>query len=163
MIPEIILATITLEYCKEKESLSSLNYPTPDSSVEKYRLGGNSQQSNSLEAMARRGELSQQTLGKSNTIGKNPELWGTPRSSMANKPTKKQINMGSPKKKREDMVALWATPIQTDSKNVPYQMSKGKKITRLMGQAEGRLNPNWVEQLMGLKVGWTQLPIEWID
>jgi len=25
------------------------------------------------------------------------------------------------------------------------------------------LNPNWVEQLMGLPVGWTQLPIEWID
>jgi len=25
------------------------------------------------------------------------------------------------------------------------------------------LNPNWVEQLMGLPVGWTQLPTEWID
>jgi hypothetical protein len=26
-----------------------------------------------------------------------------------------------------------------------------------------KLNPNWVEQLMGLPVGWTQLPTEWID
>jgi len=26
-----------------------------------------------------------------------------------------------------------------------------------------KLNPNWVEQLMGLEVGWTQLPTEWID
>jgi len=25
------------------------------------------------------------------------------------------------------------------------------------------LNPNWVEQLMGLPVGWTQLPTEWTD
>jgi len=25
------------------------------------------------------------------------------------------------------------------------------------------LSPNWVEQLMGLPVGWTQLPTEWID
>ncbi len=57
----------------------------------------------------------------------------------------------------------WPTPIQTDCKNVPYQMSKGRKITRLMGKANGKLNPNWVEQLMGLPVGWTQLPTEWID
>lgn len=27
----------------------------------------------------------------------------------------------------------------------------------------GRLNPNWVEQLQGLPVGWTQLPTAWID
>ena len=27
----------------------------------------------------------------------------------------------------------------------------------------GKLNPSWVEQLMGLPVGWTQLPTEWID
>jgi len=26
-----------------------------------------------------------------------------------------------------------------------------------------KLNPNWVEQLMGLPVGWTQLPTEWTD
>ena len=32
------------------------------------------------------------------------------------------------------------------------------------GKNPGRLNPNWVEQVMGLPfVGWTQLPTEWID
>tara|TARA_Y100000593_G_scaffold29776_1_gene59023 strand:- start:10443 stop:10934 length:492 start_codon:yes stop_codon:yes gene_type:complete len=31
------------------------------------------------------------------------------------------------------------------------------------GKSHGRLNPNWVEQLMGLPVGWTQLPTEWTD
>ena len=31
------------------------------------------------------------------------------------------------------------------------------------GKNPGRLNPNWVEQLMGLPVGWTQLPTELID
>ena len=30
-------------------------------------------------------------------------------------------------------------------------------------ESPGKLNPNWVEQLMGLPLGWTQLPIEWID
>jgi len=29
------------------------------------------------------------------------------------------------------------------------------------GKNLGQLNPDWVEQLMGLPVGWTQLPIEW--
>ena len=77
-----------------------------------------------------------QDQDKSSTSGKSQESWGTPRQSMANSPTEKQIEMGAPKKKIEDMVAIKNT---------------------------GKLNPNWVEQLMGLPVGWTQLPIEWID
>ena len=31
------------------------------------------------------------------------------------------------------------------------------------GKATGKLNPNWVEHLMGLPVGWTQLPTAWTD
>lgn len=31
------------------------------------------------------------------------------------------------------------------------------------GRNHGKLNPNWVEQLMGLDVGRTQLPTEWTD
>ena len=81
---------------KERESSS---WPTPDASVEKFRLGGKSQQSKSLEAMGRRGELSQQDPENRNSTGKHQE----------------------------------------------------------------RLSPNWVEQLMGVPVGWTQLPTEWID
>ena len=30
-------------------------------------------------------------------------------------------------------------------------------------ELQAKLNPNWVEHLMGLPVGWTQLPTEWID
>tara|TARA_R100001230_G_C5622613_1_gene131767 strand:- start:318 stop:839 length:522 start_codon:yes stop_codon:yes gene_type:complete len=30
-------------------------------------------------------------------------------------------------------------------------------------ESQGKLNPNWVEHLMGLPVGWTQLPTAWID
>lgn len=33
----------------------------------------------------------------------------------------------------------------------------------LQTQAKGKLNPNWVEQLMGLPVGWTQLSTAWTD
>ena len=43
-----------------------------------------------------------------------------------------------------------------------------QKKTSTNGKSPGlstqyRLSPNWVEQLMGIPVGWTQLPIEWID
>ena len=31
------------------------------------------------------------------------------------------------------------------------------------GKATGKLNPNWVEHLMGLPAGWTQLPTAWTD
>lgn len=30
------------------------------------------------------------------------------------------------------------------------------------GRSQGSLSPNWTEQLMGVPVGWTQLPTEWI-
>ena len=48
----------------------------------------------------------------------------------------------------------WATP---ESKNhVGYQVgADGKKWPRLGSQTGGKLNPRWVETLMGLPVGWT--------
>ena len=39
--------------------------------------------------------------------------------------------------------------------------SLGQKMVET--STRGKLNPSWVEQLMGLPVGWTQLPTEWID
>ena len=60
----------------------------------------------------------------------------------------------------------WATPQARDFKS-------GKRVnssspfpqlnTQIENKSLGKLNPNWVEQLMGLPVGWTQLPTEWID
>lgn len=48
----------------------------------------------------------------------------------------------------------WATP---EAKNqVGYQMgADGTKWPRLGSQVSGKLNPRWVETLMGLPVGWT--------
>jgi len=39
--------------------------------------------------------------------------------------------------------------------------SLGQKMVET--STPGKLNPNWVEQLMGLPVGWTQLPTAWTD
>jgi len=114
--------------------------------------------------------------------------WGTPRGSMANSPTQKQIKLGAPAKKIEDQVMCekhngppapeksntsgknhgsWATPIVGDAhlastpEVAKKRLEEGKKT--LSRQTTGKLNPGFVEQLMGLEVGWTQLPTEWID
>tara|TARA_R110002096_G_scaffold160104_4_gene326191 strand:- start:835 stop:1614 length:780 start_codon:yes stop_codon:yes gene_type:complete len=109
---------------------------------------------------------------KLNKSGKSQELWGTPTAMSrprSEETMEKCLKFRQSKGKNsvplyleEQVQQNWPTPIQTDSKDVPYQMSKGRKITRLMGKANGKLNPSWVEQLMGLPVGWTQLPTEWI-
>ena len=57
----------------------------------------------------------------------------------------------------------WGTPSASDWKGTPGANSKQKRITKQLTHPQ-RLNPNWVEQLMGLPfVGWTQIPTEWID
>ena len=56
----------------------------------------------------------------------------------------------------------WGTPSANDHKGHPGKNSKQKRITKQVSNPN-RLNPSWVEQLMGLEVGWTQLPTEWTD
>jgi hypothetical protein len=55
----------------------------------------------------------------------------------------------------------WGTPSTRDTSH-PGKNSNQKRITAQISNPN-KLNPSWVEQLMGLPVGWTQLPIEWID
>ncbi len=75
---------------------------------------------------------------KSSTIGKNHGSWPTPN-----------------------------TPSGGPTKGCPQGMNGGKGHREMMKgvfkETSPKLNPNWVEQLMGLEVGWTQLPTEWID
>ena len=55
----------------------------------------------------------------------------------------------------------WATPIMGDAhlastpKAAKKRLEEGKKT--LSRQTTGKLNPSWVEQLMGLSTGWTDL------
>ena len=61
----------------------------------------------------------------------------------------------------------WGTSCLYEYNKRPFAEidSKQASLARSLGKnnIDGRLNPNWVEQLMGLPVGWTQLPTEWID
>jgi len=51
----------------------------------------------------------------------------------------------------------WQTPEAKNNKSY-HNQKDGSRIEKLGTQAgAGKLNPDWVEQLMGLPVGWTQL------
>ncbi len=52
---------------------------------------------------------------------------------------------------------LWSTPESRNQKGY-HNQKDGTVIEKLGTQAgKGKLNPDWVEQLMGLQVGWTDL------
>jgi hypothetical protein len=96
-------------------------------------------------------------------LSNHPSIVGHPDRAKLNKSGKPQES--------------WATPKASTGNHPDYQSERDRKTPDLesnvrtkMGYPplktatdKGRLNPNWVEQLMGLPVGWTQLPTEWID
>lgn len=49
----------------------------------------------------------------------------------------------------------WATPRAHDAKDCGGASESARKSPSIAAQAGGRLNPDWVEQLMGLPIGWT--------
>lgn len=58
--------------------------------------------------------------------------------------------------------ALWPTPTVDDSKNVKATSGRRAKsglVARVnqTTQGNGKLNPNWVDWLMGFPIGWTDL------
>ena len=173
---------------REKESLS---WPTPDASIEKYRLGGNSQQSKSLEAMGRRGELGPPAPENTSTSGKSQENaykgekkvqpmladvckqnWPTPDTQNHRDGTvRRKDSYGSHGVSLHHKIAEtenWETANAGDGKagmaEGRQQKSLGQDVSNQQGgyKPSMKLNPSWVEQLMGLPVGWTQLPTEWI-
>lgn len=229
------------------------NYPTPTALEEKYRIGGNTQASKNLTAMARRGELNSNwatpntmdymetrsaegvekiasgarkgrkrpsnlreqvdkktcdiynqlnwpTPRAGNPGSRKPgtggkilaeeakKNWGTPASNDANKTPHCEINskQGGLSKSVgiEEAKKNWATPQSTDGDRA-HQIRKRSELSEkakkggcrnlredvfnfgppapekssTSGKNHGspKLNPNWVEQLMGLPIGWTDL------
>ena len=61
-----------------------------------------------------------------------------------------------------DAVQFWPTPTVDDSKNVKATSGRRAKsglVARVnqTTQGNGKLNPNWVDWLMGFPIGWTDL------
>lgn len=56
-----------------------------------------------------------------------------------------------------DAVAFLPTPTTQDAKNNGSQSQLARKTLPLNAVAGGKLNPEWVEWLMGYPIGWTDL------
>jgi hypothetical protein len=74
------------------------------------------------------------------------------------------VEAGTPLAEAEAMAgvalkpASWATPTGDDENNATRESGAFQSLTR---QA-GKLNPSWVETLMGVPIGWTQLPEKFV-
>ena len=82
---------------------------------------------------------------KSNTSGKNQESWLTPKSRDYRDVENHILKTGENVRKTGQKFSV-GLPTQAHMKEFP----EAKK-------AQAKLNPNWVEQLMGLPIGWTDL------
>jgi hypothetical protein len=110
--------------------------PTPCANEDSFRLNGNSQQSKTLEAMARRGEL--KTAGSALDVTKI--------SLVAAGATMENLNVLN--------AESGPTHSITDSPKTGAATAEGDSPT---GQTtpSGPLNPAFVEVMMGLPTGWT--------
>jgi len=115
------------------------------------------------------GEMTEQEaeaiLGKSvwAAQGKVPEMWPTPvsSSSMAEdiSTVQERLKNGKPYKSRLiEAVAMWPTPTTVDT-FTPKSRSNPTlgDAARKSEDSNGKLNPTWVEWLMGFPLGWTDL------
>ena len=114
-----------------------------------------------------RGLRDREKLRKS---GKNPEQWPTPK---AGDPGSRKPGTGGKvltEEAKKDP-GQWATPRASQAMAATITENQVDRSTRRgngnleeqQHQSVGqKLNPNWVEQLMGVPTAWTQLPIHWL-
>ena len=137
-------------HTRENESLSSAGWPSSRASEYKD-VGpvGSKSHDHTLKrhylcAVVKQEEIDGPPAQENpSTSGKSQELWATPR---ADKLGAEKLETWA-KRNKEGKVSQQPLPTQV----------------RTMETRSMKLNPSWVEQLMGLQVGWTQLPTEWID
>jgi hypothetical protein len=144
------------------------SWPTVTANEDSYRIGGDSQASKCLSAMARRGEMSGLAAqGNHSTHGSRPESWATPqaedtgRSQEAYKAATEKRG-GRMFKSLKIQVKTWATPQTRDNRSGGAERwdnpNKSRNLNDQIATAttqNAKLNPRWVETLMGLPVGWT--------
>ena len=152
------------------DASSLRNYPTPEAhTVEKYSLQKDgqkkTQRSRNLTAMAINGELgnwatpqaSDHVEGARTAKESNQKCLGRDLNQMENWPTPRAGNPGSRKPGTGGKILAEEAKIHAGPPAPEKSSTSGKN------HGSPKLNPNWVEQLMGLEVGWTQLPTEWTD
>ena len=118
------------------------NWPTPRAGNPGSRKPGTGGKILAEEAKIHAGPPAPE---KSSTSGKNHESWLTPKSRDYRDVENHILKSGENVRKTGQKFSV-GLPTQAHMKEFP----KAKK-------AQAKLNPNWVEQLMGLPIGWTDL------
>jgi hypothetical protein len=140
------------------------SWPTPCAmEAEKAGLFNKGQMGQSLSAMANRGELHGQAApASSSSLGSRQGLWATPRSAMASMHAEygehwNDNRGGESIATQVWKEAQWGTPTARDHKSGRGNEEREyKELTPMVErQQSGKLNPRWVETLMGLPIGWT--------
>jgi len=109
-------------------------FPTPSANEQQYRLKGDSQASKCLEAMARRGEI----------------MWPTPSASC-------QMDVVAPPETVKKNSSGWSvTRVGTGTKFGAKLNDVVNKVNQPI-KPGGKLNPTFVEFLMGFPENWTRL------
>jgi hypothetical protein len=133
--------------------------------AQKAGLYDKGQMGQSLSAMANRGEMSGQfALDNHSTHGSRLESWATPRQADA-AGVDYQYDQGNHQKPRlmlPGQAKAWATPQTWDNRSGGAERwddpNRSRNLNDQIATAtiqNAKLNPRWVETLMGLPVGWT--------
>ena len=131
-----------VEGCLSEQVDNQQNWPTPRAGNPGSRKPGTGGKILAEEAKIHNGPPAPE---KSSTLGKNQESWLTPKSRDYRDVENHILKTGENVRKTGQKFSV-GLPTQAHMKEFP----EAKK-------AQAKLNPNWVEQLMGLPIGWTDL------
>jgi hypothetical protein len=90
------------------------------------------------------------------TDGNRREQWMTPQAGqcgMTSRTTGQPLEMSTHLQAQVHVEENWLTP-KTQNANVPCVHGDGGPDLQTRGKEAGKLNPRWVETLMGLPIGW---------
>jgi len=159
-LPQTILDTFTPTSQRESRSADQLMLFSKMSrglSVAKQPMGSRySSMSSEIwkkEITEHRGEYSLRLKLELHTNGRESLSWPTPAAHEARLGYQRRHAGAKGTQKSLTTVVIEDGLLGQDKSNTNGKSQESPSV----------LNPNWVEQMMGLPVGWTQLPTEWTD
>jgi hypothetical protein len=158
------------DWVRPIDATESLSWPTP-TAVTRPMEGNVRLYRKKIEAGEMTEEEAEAILGKSvwGAQGKIPAMWPTPTTQEVEHPNMELTTTGRRKSKNgktshslglADAVQIWPTPTVDDAKNVNPKPNRFRGLVAAVNESSsngGKLNPTWVEWLMGFPLGWTDL------
>jgi len=151
-----------------REQVNPASWPTPDTTNANDGVPWEKSKKQLLERrkkvkeLVKQGKIKQgsgRSLNLATAVQKH-KAWPTPTTAEADK-ISNRANYGQKGLSNHPAIRGKTEREKWENKTTPPDQTNHN--TNGKSQESLKLNPNWVEQMMGLDVGWTQLPTEWID